>query len=37
MHPYMVYKLPCQWNVQLSDHTLSEDCYSEVTDLKVST
>ncbi|XP_043233397.1 LARGE xylosyl- and glucuronyltransferase 1-like isoform X2 [Amphibalanus amphitrite] len=35
MHPYMVYKLPCQWNVQLSDHTLSEDCYSEVTDLKI--
>lgn len=35
-HPYFVYKLPCQWNVQLSDNTRSELCYSEVTDLKVS-
>ncbi|XP_024082515.1 LARGE xylosyl- and glucuronyltransferase 1-like [Cimex lectularius] len=34
-HPYLIYKLPCQWNVQLSDNTRSELCYSEVTDLKV--
>ncbi|RWS09293.1 glycosyltransferase-like protein LARGE1, partial [Dinothrombium tinctorium] len=35
-HPYLVYKLPCQWNVQLSDNTLSERlCYTEVQDLKV--
>ena len=34
-HPYLVYKLPCQWNVQLSDNTRSELCYTEVTDLKV--
>uniref|UniRef100_A0A023F5B6 Putative large catalytic domain has closest similarity to gt8 glycosyltransfer n=1 Tax=Triatoma infestans TaxID=30076 RepID=A0A023F5B6_TRIIF len=34
-HPYLVYNLPCQWNVQLSDNTRSELCYSEVTDLKV--
>nr|XP_042705144.1 LARGE xylosyl- and glucuronyltransferase 2 isoform X5 [Chrysemys picta bellii] len=33
--PVLVYKLPCFWNVQLSDHTLSEQCYSEVSDLKV--
>ncbi|KAL7647737.1 UNVERIFIED_CONTAM: hypothetical protein RMT77_001346 [Armadillidium vulgare] len=33
-HPEIVFKLPCQWNVQLSDNTLSELCYSEVTDLK---
>lgn len=34
-HPYLVYRLPCQWNVQLSDNTRSEQCYSEVADLKI--
>ncbi|XP_078671272.1 xylosyl- and glucuronyltransferase LARGE1-like isoform X1 [Branchiostoma floridae x Branchiostoma belcheri] len=34
-HPYLVHKLPCAWNVQLSDNTKSEQCYTEVTDLKV--
>ena len=34
-HPDLVKTLPCQWNVQLSDNTKSEQCYSEVTDLKV--
>ncbi|ESO84696.1 hypothetical protein LOTGIDRAFT_196563 [Lottia gigantea] len=34
-HPYLVLKLPCQWNVQLSDNTRSEHCYSEVSDLKI--
>ncbi|KAG8188320.1 hypothetical protein JTE90_008960 [Oedothorax gibbosus] len=34
-HPYLIHKLPCQWNVQLSDNTLSEICYTEVQDLKV--
>ncbi|KAK3932404.1 LARGE xylosyl- and glucuronyltransferase 2 [Frankliniella fusca] len=34
-HPDLVYNLPCQWNVQLSDNTRSEHCYTEVTDLKV--
>ncbi|XP_076328863.1 xylosyl- and glucuronyltransferase LARGE1-like isoform X1 [Tachypleus tridentatus] len=34
-HPYLIYRLPCQWNVQLSDNTLSELCYTEVQDLKV--
>lgn len=34
-HPYLVYNLPCQWNVQLGDNTRSELCYTEVTDLKV--
>ncbi|XP_044292517.1 LARGE xylosyl- and glucuronyltransferase 2 [Varanus komodoensis] len=33
--PTMVYRLPCFWNVQLSDHTRSEQCYTEVSDLKV--
>ena len=36
-YPELVYKLPCQWNVQLSDNTRSELCYTEVTDLKVIT
>ncbi|XP_074961621.1 xylosyl- and glucuronyltransferase LARGE2 isoform X2 [Phalacrocorax aristotelis] len=33
--PTLVYRLPCFWNVQLSDHTRSEQCYTEVSDLKV--
>lgn len=35
-HPEVLYTLPCQWNVQLSDNTRSELCYLEVMDLKVS-
>ena len=35
-HPWLVQPLPCMWNVQLSDHTLAERCYSEASDLKVS-
>lgn len=27
-YPSMVHKLPCQWNLQLSDNTRSEICYS---------
>uniref|UniRef100_T1JEW5 Glycosyltransferase-like protein LARGE1 n=1 Tax=Strigamia maritima TaxID=126957 RepID=T1JEW5_STRMM len=34
-HPPLVLVLPCQWNVQLSDNTRSELCYTEVTDLKI--
>lgn len=34
-NPVLVYQLPCFWNVQLSDHTRSEQCYTEVSDLKV--
>uniref|UniRef100_A0A8C6U0Z3 LARGE xylosyl- and glucuronyltransferase 1 n=1 Tax=Neogobius melanostomus TaxID=47308 RepID=A0A8C6U0Z3_9GOBI len=34
-NPFMVYPLPCYWNVQLSDHTRSEKCYKDVSDLKV--
>ncbi|XP_075401946.1 xylosyl- and glucuronyltransferase LARGE2 [Tenrec ecaudatus] len=34
-HPGLVLLLPCTWNVQLSDHTLAEHCYSEASDLKV--
>ncbi|KAM6158844.1 xylosyl- and glucuronyltransferase LARGE2 [Rhynchocyon petersi] len=31
----LVLLLPCVWNVQLSDHTLAEHCYSTASDLKV--
>ncbi|XP_017713674.1 PREDICTED: glycosyltransferase-like protein LARGE2 isoform X2 [Rhinopithecus bieti] len=34
-HPGLVQPLPCVWNVQLSDHTLAERCYSAASDLKV--
>jgi len=34
-NPKMLFEIPCQWNVQLSDNTRSESCYTEVTDLKV--
>lgn len=34
-NPHILYELPCLWNVQLSDNTRSESCYTEVTDLKV--
>ncbi|KAL0625269.1 LARGE xylosyl- and glucuronyltransferase 1 [Plecturocebus cupreus] len=33
-NPFLVYQLPCFWNVQLSDHTRSEQCYRDVSDLK---
>lgn len=35
-NPVLVHQLPCFWNVQLSDHTRSEQCYTEVSDLKVT-
>lgn len=34
-NPALVHRLPCFWNVQLSDHTRSEQCYRQVSDLKV--
>lgn len=34
-NPVLVHRLPCFWNVQLSDHTRSEQCYHQVSDLKV--
>ncbi|TMS13472.1 LARGE xylosyl- and glucuronyltransferase 2, partial [Larimichthys crocea] len=36
-NPVLVHQLPCFWNVQLSDHTRSEQCYTEVSDLKLQT
>ncbi|XP_033752458.1 LARGE xylosyl- and glucuronyltransferase 1-like [Pecten maximus] len=32
---YLLYHLPCQWNVQLSDNTRSEECYTDISDLKI--
>ncbi|CAH1993995.1 unnamed protein product [Acanthoscelides obtectus] len=26
-HPFLLYEVPCVWNTQLSDHTLSHNCY----------
>lgn len=35
-NPHLVYKLPCVWNVQLSDNTLWDKiCYKDVQDLKI--
>ena len=34
-HPELVFRLPCEWNVQLSDNTLSHFCYGDVSALKV--
>ncbi|OCT86120.1 hypothetical protein XELAEV_18019813mg [Xenopus laevis] len=34
-NPFLVHQLPCFWNVQLSDHTRSEQCYRDVSDLKL--
>lgn len=32
--PEILYSLPCAWNVQLGDHTLSDQCYENY-DVKV--
>ncbi|XP_077868932.1 xylosyl- and glucuronyltransferase LARGE1 [Saccoglossus kowalevskii] len=34
-HPDIVHQLPCAWNVQLSENTRSETCYTEISDIKV--
>lgn len=34
-YPEIVYTLDCSWNVQLSDHTLSEECYNNAKAIKV--
>ena len=31
----LVLTMPCQWNVQLSEHTKSDECYRDLSDLKV--
>jgi len=34
-NPDIVYRLPCEWNIQLSDNTQSATCYTDVVDLKI--
>lgn len=34
-NPQLVYRLPCVYNIQLSDHTQAESCYSSLRDSKV--
>lgn len=34
-HADIVYTLPCQWNVQLSENTKSDLCYEDISDIKV--
>ena len=34
-YPHIVYRIDCTWNIQLSDHTLSESCYSDASRLNV--
>ncbi|KAK7580259.1 hypothetical protein V9T40_000888 [Parthenolecanium corni] len=34
-YPGLIMNLPCSWNVQLSDNTRSELCYTQVPNLKV--
>lgn len=34
-NPLIVYKLPCEWNIQLSDNAQSATCYTDVIDLKI--
>ena len=34
-HPNTHYMMPCAWNVQLSEHSLSEHCYRDAEDFKI--
>ena len=34
-HPDIHYMLPCAWNVQLSEHSLSEYCYRDAEEFKI--
>lgn len=34
-NPQFLFRLPCFWNVQLGDNTLSGSCYHDVIDIKV--
>ncbi|XP_023245616.1 LARGE xylosyl- and glucuronyltransferase 2 isoform X2 [Copidosoma floridanum] len=34
-NPKFVYTIDCTWNVQLSDHALSENCYNNVNQLNI--
>ena len=34
-HPNVHYMMPCAWNVQLSEHSLSEYCYRDAEEFKI--
>ena len=34
-HPSVVYKIECTWNIQLSDHTISDLCYRDADRISV--
>ena len=34
-HPSMVHKIKCTWNIQLSDHTISDLCYRDTSQINV--
>lgn len=34
-HPSIVYKIECTWNIQLSDHTISDQCYRDTSRINV--
>ena len=33
--PFIVYKIKCTWNIQLSDHTISDICYRDTSQISV--
>lgn len=34
-NPDIVYRLPCEWNIQLSDNANSAMCYTDLMDLRI--
>ncbi|XP_029047505.2 LARGE xylosyl- and glucuronyltransferase 1-like isoform X1 [Osmia bicornis bicornis] len=34
-HPSIVYKIECTWNIQLSDHTISDQCYRDTSRINI--
>ncbi|KAG7203628.1 hypothetical protein KM043_013663 [Ampulex compressa] len=34
-HPHIVYKIDCTWNIQLSDHTISDTCYRDINRINI--
>ncbi|EDV19857.1 uncharacterized protein TRIADDRAFT_32796, partial [Trichoplax adhaerens] len=34
-YPKLVYRLPCSWNIQLSDNTRSQTCYKKSSEIKI--
>lgn len=33
--PFIVYKIKCTWNIQLSDHTISDICYRDTSQISI--